>query len=445
MNELLQRLTRIVRFLTADIWRLQAHKLPPRRSLWVTRLRILLLAVRRFNLDKCALRASALTFYSLLSIVPVVALAFAVAKGFGIEKTLGEQILARLPGNEEAAQKIIGFAHSLLEETKGGAIAGAGVALLLWTVIKLLGNIEKSFNDIWGITTPRSFGRRIADYLSVTMTCPILIIVASSATVLVATRAASVIERLSFLGYLAAPLLLLLKLLPYVVIWIVFTFIYAFMPNTRVGMKSALWGGILAGTAYQLVQLAYVSFQIGVSKFGAIYGSFAALPLFLVWLELSWTIVLLGAEVSFAHQNVSTYEYEQDCLGVSHSFRRMVAVLVASRCVKAFLRGEEPLTAEDISRGLDAPVRLIRSVLSELTRARVLSEVCRAGRGEVAYEPALDVRQLTVAGVVKRLDDQGVSAVPIQESPDVQRLRDSIARFGQRNEQSSQNTRLQDL
>lgn len=441
----LQKLSGIVRFLRADIWRLQAHKLPPRRSLWVTRLRILLLAVRRFNLDRCALHASALTFYSLLSLVPVVALAFAVAKGFGIEEILGEQILARLPDNEEAAQKIMGFAHSLLEETRGGAIAGVGVALLLWTVVKLLGNIEKSFNDIWGVTTQRSLGRKIADYLSVALLCPVLTIIAGSATVLVAARTASVVERLSFLGSLAGPLLLLLKLLPYAVLWIAFTFIYAFMPNTRVRMKSALWGGILAGTAYQLVQLAYVSFQIGVAKYGAIYGSFAALPLLLVWLELSWTIVLLGAEVSFAHQNVETYEYEQDCLGASHSFRRTVAVLVASRCVKALLGGEGPLTAEDISRGLDAPIRLIRSVLSELTRARILSEVCRAGRGEVAYEPALDVRQLTVAGVIKRLDEQGGSAVPIRESPDFQRVRETLARFGHRNEQSAQNTKLQDL
>jgi len=445
MNEALRKVSEVVRFLSADIWRLQAHKLPPRRSFWITQLRILLLAVRRFNLDRCTLHASALTFYSLLSIVPVFALAFAVAKGFGMEAILGRQLLARLPGNEEAVEKIIGFARALLANTRGGAIAGVGVALLLWTVIKLLGNIEKSFNDIWGVTTPRALGRKIADYLSVMMACPVLLIIAGSATVLVATRVALVMERLSFLGYLAAPVVLLLKILPYGVIWLVFTFIYAFMPNTRVEKKSALWGGILAGTAYQLVQLVYVSFQVGAAKYGAIYGSFAALPLFLVWLQTSWTIVLLGAEISFAHQNVATYEYEEDCLRVSHSFRRAVAVLVASRCVKALLRGEEPLTEGDISRGLDAPIRLVRSVLSELTGARILSEVCDGRRGEVAYEPASDVRRLTVAGVLRRLDDQGVPSVPIHESPDVEKLRATMARLDKITDQSSQNLRLQDL
>ena len=177
-----------VRFLNADIWRLQAHKLPPRRSFWITRLRILLLAVRRFNLDKCELRASALTFYSLLSIVPVVALAFAVAKGFGVEKMLGEQLMAKMQGQEEVAERIIGFAQSVLENTRGGAIAGVGIVLLFWTVIKVLGNIENSFNDIWGVKAPRTMGRKLTDYLSVMMICPILLIIASSMTVLLRPR-----------------------------------------------------------------------------------------------------------------------------------------------------------------------------------------------------------------------------------------------------------------
>ncbi len=184
----LKTLSETVQFLNADIWRLQAHKLPPRRSLWITQLRILLLAVRRFNLDRCELRASALTFYFLLSIVPVVALAFAVAKGFGVEKILGEQLMAKMQGQEDVAERIIGFAQSMLENTRGGAIAGVGIVLLFWTVIKVLGNIEKSFNDIWGVKTSRTMGRKLADYLSVMMICPVLLITASSITVLLPPR-----------------------------------------------------------------------------------------------------------------------------------------------------------------------------------------------------------------------------------------------------------------
>jgi membrane protein len=441
----LKKFSDTVQFLNADIWRLQAHKLPPRRSFWITQLRIVLLAVRRFNMDKCELRASALTFYSLLSIVPVVALAFAVAKGFGVEKILGDQLMAKMQGQEEVAERIIGFAHSFLENTKGGAIAGVGIVLLFWTVVKVLGNVEKSFNDIWGVKTARAMGRKFADYLSIMMICPVLLIIASSVTVLLTTQVSSMLERLSFLGYLADVLIWLLKILPYGVIWLVFTFIYVFMPNTKVELKSALWGGILAGTIYQLVQLAYITFQIGVSNYGAIYGSFAALPLFLVWLQLSWLIVLLGAEISFAHQNVGTYEFEQDCLGVSHSFKRMIALMITSLCVKHFLNAEKPLTAEDISRELEVPIRLVRSVLAELTEARLLSEVRLDQRDDVAYQPACDTQRLTVASVIDRLDQQGIATVPVAESTSTDKLRETVRQFREMIEQSSANLRLQDL
>jgi membrane protein len=441
----LKRVSATVQFLNADIWRLQAHKLPPRRSFWITQLRILLLAVRRFSMNKCELRASALTFYSLLSIVPVVALAFAVAKGFGVEKILGEQLMAKMQGQEEVAERIIGFAQSFLENTKGGAIAGVGIVLLFWTVIKVLGNVEKSFNDIWGVKAARTMGRKFADYLSIMMICPLLLIIASSVTVLLTTQVSGILERLSFLGYLADVLIWLLKILPYGVLWLVFTFIYAFMPNTKVELKSALWGGILAGTIYQLVQLAYITFQIGVSNYGAIYGSFAALPLFLVWLQMSWLIVLLGAEISFAHQNVTTYEFEQDCLGVSHSFRRLIALMIASLCVKHFLNAEKPLTAKDISGELEAPIRLVRSVLAELTDAKILSEVFSDLRDDVAYQPACDIHRLTVAGVIDRLDHQGIATVPIAESGPINKIRETVQRLREMIEQSPANLRLQDL
>jgi membrane protein len=435
----------IVQFLNTDIWRLQANKLPPRRSFWIRQLRIFLLAIRRFNVDKCELRASALTFYSLLSIVPVVAMAFAVAKGFGVEKILGEQLIAKLEGHEEVAERIIGFAQSLLQNTKGGAIAGVGIVVLFWTVIKVLGNIETSFNDIWGVKTPRAMGRKLADYLSVMMICPVLLITASSITVILTTQIALMVERLSFLGYLADIIILVLKILPYAVIWLVFTFIYAFMPNTKVELKSAVWAGILAGTIYQLVQLVYIRFQIGVAQYGAIYGSFAALPLFLVWLQLSWLIVLFGAEISFAHQNVATYEFEADCLKVSYAFKRMVALMITYLCVKKFLNAEMPPTAGDISRELEVPIRLVRSVLSELTQAKLLSEVCLDHREDAAYQPACDIDRLTVAAVIERLDQQGIDTVPIAESINLNKVRETVRRFREMNEQSPVNLKLQDL
>ncbi|MDP8265168.1 MAG: YihY/virulence factor BrkB family protein, partial [Candidatus Aceula lacicola] len=345
-------ISKFIQFLKTDIWRIRAKKLPKTKFFLIQQLRIVLVSLRGFAEDKCQLRASALTFYSLLSVVPVVAMAFGIAKGFGFEGMLETQLYNRMPGQEEVIAQIISFANAFLNNTKGGLIAGIGVAVLFWTVIKVLGNIETSFNDIWGIKKSRGFGRKFSDYLSIMLICPILLIMSSSATVLVASQITAIIEKIEILGAIAPVILLSLKLLPFCVIWVMFTFIYIFMPNTKVKFSSALLGGIIAGTVYQIVQWAYINFQIGASKYGAIYGSFAALPLFLVWLQISWLIVLFGAEVSFAKQNVETYEFEPDCLKASRSFRRFMALAITHLCIKHQYKGESAPTAEEISHTL---------------------------------------------------------------------------------------------
>lgn len=432
-------------YLKADIWRFRADKLNSPRLFWVTQLRVLLLAIRRFYDDKCDLRASALTFYSLLSIVPVVAMAFGVAKGFGLEKVLEAQLLAKLESQPEVADRILGFARTLLENTKGGAIAGVGVAVLFWSVVKVLGNIEKSFNDIWGVTKARSVGRKLADYLSVMMICPFLLIAASSVTVLLTTQITAMIERLSFLGYAAGMIIFLLGFLPYAVIWLLFTFMYVFMPNTKVQLRAGVWGGVVAGTVYQIVQFAYIKFQIGVSSYGAIYGSFAALPLFLVWLQLSWLIVLFGAEVSFARQNVAAYEFEADCSKLSHSFKRMVALVITHHCVKAFLQAQKAPTAQEISLALEIPIRLARSALFELTEAKILSEVFANEGEDIAFQPGCHLDGLTVTKILGRLDRQGLDAIPIGESDKLDRVRDIVRQFDETIEKSPANLKIQDL
>ncbi|HNV24403.1 MAG TPA: YihY/virulence factor BrkB family protein, partial [Candidatus Omnitrophota bacterium] len=219
-----------VQFLKKDIWRIRIKKLPKTKSFWIQQLRIILLSLRGFDEDKCQLRASALTFYSLLSVVPVAAMAFGIAKGFGFENMLEEQLYNKIPGQEVVIKQIVDFAHSFLENTKGGLIAGVGIAVLFWTIIKVLGNIETSFNDIWGIKKGRSFGRKFSDYLSVMLICPVLLIMSSSVTILVASQIKLIVEKIAFLGPVSSFILLGLNILPFVVTWILFTFIYIFMP-----------------------------------------------------------------------------------------------------------------------------------------------------------------------------------------------------------------------
>jgi len=432
-------------FLKNDIWRIHARKLSRRKLSYINPLRILLLAGRRFFEDKCELRASALTFYTLLSIVPVVAMAFGIAKGFGFEKILEAQLLAKFEGQPEVADRILGFARAMLENAKGGAIAGVGVAVLFWSVVKVLGNIENAFNDIWGIPTARPLGRKLADYLSVMMICPVLLIVASSLTLLVTTQITTMVEGLAFLGYAGGIIIFLLQVLPYTVIWLLFTFMYVFMPNTKVQLKSAMWGGVLAGTIYQLTQFAYIKFQVGVSGYGAIYGSFAALPLFLVWLQLSWLIVLFGAEVSFAHQNVAVYEFAADCLDLSHRFKRTVALFISHYCVNAFVHAQSAPTAEEIAQQLEIPIRLVRSILFELTQSKILAEI-RLRDGElVGYQPGCPIDQLTVTKILGVLDRHGADTLPLVESSSLEKLREITRKFDEILEAAPANLKIQDV
>lgn len=446
----LRRMTRLdrskmIRFLETDIWMIQANELNRIKSFGLRQLRLMILAIKGFQKDLVQLRASALTFYTLLSIVPVLAMAFGIAKGFGFEKLLEKQLMARLPGQEEVVTQIITFAHSMLESTKGGLVAGIGLALLFWAVIRVLGNIESSFNNIWGIKGTRSLGRKFSDYLSIMLISPILLIMSGSLTVFVTTQVRNMTHAVSLLDLFSPLISFLLRFLPYAAIWGLFTFVYILLPNTRVRFLSGLVAGVVAGTLYQIVQGAYITFQVGVARYNAIYGSFAALPLFLIWLHISWLIVLFGAEISFAHQNVDTYELEPESLRISNRFKRLLSLLVCHVIIKDFSNGSPPRTAVDLSQSLAIPIRLCRQVLSELVSGHILSEVKTDQEKESAYQPARDISNLSVGSVVAALDNQGIENLPTTEIPGLEALSETLDRLDEAVQESPANRLLVDI
>jgi membrane protein len=228
-------------------------------------------------------------------------------------------------------------------------------------------------------------------------------------------------------------------------VWALFTFIYMFMPNTKVKFLSALIGGVVAGTIYQIVQIIYIKFQIGVVKTNVIYGSFAALPLFLLWLQMSWRILLFGVEVSFARQNVDTYEFEHDCLHVSHSFKRLMALQITTILVKRFAAAQPPLTAVQISDNLDVPIRLVQNILFELAKAGIISEIKDVTYKQSAYQPARDINQLTIYFVRDLLDKQEAGDIPLTPTPELEKLQESLNEFEELIQRSPKNMLLKDV
>ncbi|NQT32051.1 MAG: YihY/virulence factor BrkB family protein [Candidatus Omnitrophica bacterium] len=433
---------KVLNFITTDIWRIQLQKISGAKAILIKQLRMVLVSFKGFNEDECQLKASALTFYSLLSIVPVLAMAFGIAKGFGFAQMLENQLAQGLQGQEEVASQAINFANTMLENTRGGVVAGIGVVVLFWTVIKVLGNIESSFNAIWGVREARSIGRKFSDYLSIMLLCPVMIIAAGSVTVFATTQITMITERIALLGFFRPVIFCSLKLLPYCVLWLLFSFIYIFMPNTKVNLTSGIIGGVVAGTIFQITQGAYIVFQVGVAKYNAIYGSFAALPLFLVWLQLSWLIVLFGAEVSFAHQNVDTYEFEPDCLKASWSFKRLFSLRIVNLLSKNFHDGRKALTDNEIAHTLEGPVRLVRDLLYELVSCGIISETKTMEYKKMAYQPAQDVDKLTIKHVIDALDGKGSDNIPLADTEEMKKLTANLEIFSDTIKKSPANVAL---
>jgi len=445
MQKILEYITKFLAFLRVDIWRIRLADLPFGKSFLLRQLRIILLAIRSYDEDRCLLRASSLTFYTLLSIVPIVAMFFGVAKGFGFERTLEKELIDKFPGQEEILGQVINFANSLLEQTRGGLIAGIGLLVLFWSVLKVLGHIEMAFNDIWEIKEDRSWGRKFSDYLSIMIIAPILILMSGSVTVFITTRVTQFTQEFALLGVLSPLISFLLKLIPYVLIWIVFTVLYVIMPNTRVRFKAGFLGGVVAGTLYQLAQGLYISFQIGAARYNAIYGSFAALPLFLLWLQISWWIVLFGAELSFANQNVDTYEYEPDSLKVSPGFKKLLTLQVVHLLIKRFANGDKPLTDSQISGLLEIPIRLVHNIIYGLVESDLISEIRTAAEKEFAYQPARDINQLSIQSVLKALDQHGTENIPVANTTEYQALSNALKEFSEAMEHSPANKLLKNI
>ncbi len=445
MKRIKDPLKRTVAFIRTDLWQVREKDSTTLQFALVRILRIISLVVQGFPKHMGGLRASALTFYTVLSIVPLLAMAFGVAKGFGFEKVLERQLYANLPGQEEVLDLITEMARTLLEQTRGGAIAGIGMAILIWTAIKVLNHIENSMNDIWEVKDARPFQRKLSDYLAIMFISPILVIVSSSLTVFISMQVATITEEVALLGIISPVIYTLLKLLSYALIWALFTLTYLIMPNTGVNFSSALIGGIIAGSTYRLAQWAYIHFQIGVAGYNAIYGSFAALPLFLIWVQASWLIMLLGAEISSAHQHVDTYGLPPSAPAPSFSLKKLVSLRTIHLLTRNFSEGRPPMTAEEIADKMGVHLRMVQPILQQFVDANILSKTQTHKNNEPAYQPARDIRDFTIKYIVDTLEHHGTDTLPVEKSEEMEELSAALKRFEEAIADLPDNRRLREI
>lgn len=447
-----------IHFLSYDIWRLNPENFSNKKNVSHNVLKVTMLTVRGVQEQNLGASSRSLTYRTILSLVPMLAVLFAIARGFGFENILESQIfdffnsddkevVAVLPESQMATDTIIDVSESInsdqeisivstvqkpdslntdssitettaftietliklvnnsLKHAQGGVFAGIGIILLLYTVILLFSDIENSFNRIWGVKKGRSIQRRAVDYFALILLLPIFAVLNYSLTALIQASTGP-FDKFS---YILDPVVTqVLNILPFLVMIITLTLLYRFMPNTKVKWSSALIGGIVGGIAIQLFQMIYLNGQLWIAKYNAIYGAFAAIPLLLLWVQMSWFIVLIGAELSFSAQNVRKFSFDRETKNISRRFRDFFTIMITSVIVRRFAEGETPLTADQISMKCKIPIKLTNDIIDELHKLQIILPTPTPQDDRVmAYQPALDINLLTVNDLMEQIDKEG--------------------------------------
>ncbi len=410
--------------------------------------RVAHLALHGFVEDECLFRASALTYITVLSLVPLLAFSFSVAKGFGfyqqliqgtvnpfLDRTFGPLVeqAPRLASSEGthgvrvAIDRLLEIVGGVVQETRVTSLGAFGLVILGWAVIKLLGTIERSFNHIWGVQRPRTLLRKVSDYLTMVIVTPIFLFTATGITA--AAQANGLVEILRERLHLGALLDLLVALLPLFALWLGFSFVYLAMPNARTRVSSAIVGALVGGTLWQITLLLHLKFQIGVAHYSAIYSGFAAIPIFLIWVHISWVTVLLGAEVCFAHQSEPSYLRVARSRPADHAFKELVGLRAMARIGERFLAGCEGWTAAGLATELAVPEKPLEEILETLVERRLLAAIPLAK--EDVFLPARDLDAITVKSVIDALKGTtGPVDLPARTSVDlhIDRILESLDR-----------------
>lgn len=403
MKKIISFFVSIYNFVRFDIWRITEYELSRTRKFLYRLVKIVILATRGFINERLNVKASALTYSILFAVVPMFALIIAIGRGFGVEELIKKALQDSFVAQADMLPTVMEMVSRYLETTQGGLFIGIGLAILIISVMNFFIQVEMAFNSIWQVKKPRSVINQFTMYFSAMLIIPILIVLSSGLSIYISTELSK-----TFIYSLFSPFLKFsVNLVPYFINWIIFTLLYLIIPNTRVKFGNALLAGILAGTAFQLFQMLYINGQVYLSRYNVVYGSFAAIPLLLLWLQISCLIVLLGAEISYASQNIQNFDYEIDSRNISKRYKNFLTLFITHQIIKQFEEQKPPLSSFQIAQCYKLPIRLVNQILTELVDTKVLIEVFCDSKRSKTYQPALDINQLTVTMLFEKLESYG--------------------------------------
>ena len=394
---------RISQFIRVDLWRKTGEELGRWHRIGYLILRSIVLTIRGFLSHDINTRANALTYSMMFAIVPMLSLVLAIAKGFGFEQVIETKLYDSFLGQMNIVPTIMGFVHRYLETAQGGTFIGVGLLVLLWSVYSFFNTIESSFNRIWQVQKSRSMLRQFTTYITILLVVPILMVVSSGIGIFFHSATADV----ALFDAMAPVQRFLVRLLPLGMCWLIFSWMYWAIPNTRVGAWAALVPGLVVGTLFRLLQMLSFYLVAFLSRTSIVYGAFAAVPLLLTWLQLSCLFMLSGAELSFAIENHEDFDYERDLLHISRRYKDIVTLFLTYVVIKRFEHGEPPQTAVEIASEHHLPIRLVNQLLSRLTEIHMLQETYAEQDDRRCYLPTMDIHTLNIGMVIDRIDNQG--------------------------------------
>jgi membrane protein len=365
------------------------------------------LTVRTFMSTDLQSKACAMTYRTLLAVVPALALLFAIGRGFGLQSLLQKQVYSYFPSQSKALDMAFSFVDSCLAQASEGVFVGVGIVFLLWTIISLLSNVEDTFNQIWGVANGRSMFRKVTDYLAICIILPVLMTCSGGLQIFMSTT----IQKLLPFDAITPIVSWMLDCVSYIFGWLFFVGAYMLIPNTKVRFKNALIAGMIAGTAFQILQWLFVSGQLYVSKYNAIYGSFSFLPLMLLWMQLSWLITLAGALICSSAQNIFMFSFEKQIAAISSNYRRKVTLAILTVILQRFKNAQKAINISTISESCMIPPRLAKIIVAYLLDCNLIDRVAPPNTQELdedlPLQPAKSLEYYTLGNVLSVLASHG--------------------------------------
>lgn len=383
-------------YVTSGVWS------DPRDNMKVRIIKSLNLTVSSFLDRGLQLRSMALTYNTVLAVVPAFALLIAIGRGFGMQDSLARELFVFFPSQAKAIATGLTFVDSYLKQASSGVFVGVGIVVLLWTLISLLSSIEDAFNFICDVKKDRTIYQKITDYIAIFLIVPVLLICSSGLSIFMS----STIQNVIHLPFLTPVLDTMLELFPVVLCWLAFSFSFYLIPNTRISFKYASISGAICAVAFQVFQMLMIGGQIYVSKYNAIYGSFAFLPLLLVWLQISWLLLLSGCVLTYSLQNVFAFNFIGNHSSLSEESEHLIALVVMATVSKRFVDEKKPLTVGELASRYFLPVKTLKEICDKIEQAGIFN-VVKLKDNRLAVAPAREVSSLTVADFLRIYSSTG--------------------------------------